>query len=385
MIDVDELLERTQRVASEVIAPKAGETDAKGDWPEAGIRAILEAGMGGLVVPSECGGLDQGLATLVHVCEIVGSACASTSLCIGMHYVASAVLAAKRSRTIDEEFLRPIANGRHITTLALSEPGTGAHFYWPQARLTAKDDSSWKLDGRKAFVTNAGAADSYVVSVQEGGGTESIGRFSCVVVPAASRGIEVGDPWTGFGMRGNNSRALLLESVEIPHDYLLGSEGDQIWYVFHVVAPYFLAAMAGTYLGIAEAALVTARDHLKEREFDHSGRRLSDEPVLQHRLGTLWARLQATRRLAYWAAHEFDSGGENALPAILSSKAEVAECAVTLVNEAMTLCGGRAYAADSTLLRLLRDARAAHIMAPTTDILRTWVGRALLGQPLLAE
>ena len=67
----------------------------------------------------------------------------------------------------------------------------------------------------------------------------------------------------------------------------------------------------------------------------------------------------------------------------LRAKAEVADCVVTVANEAMTLCGGAAYRDDARLARILRDARAAHVMAPTTDVLRTWAGRALLGQPLL--
>jgi alkylation response protein AidB-like acyl-CoA dehydrogenase len=68
---------------------------------------------------------------------------------------------------------------------------------------------------------------------------------------------------------------------------------------------------------------------------------------------------------------------------LCSAKAEVAECAVEVVNEAMTLLGGKGYAAESLVHRLLRDARAAHVMAPTTDLLRTWTGRALLDVPLL--
>jgi alkylation response protein AidB-like acyl-CoA dehydrogenase len=71
--------------------------------------------------------------------------------------------------------------------------------------------------------------------------------------------------------------------------------------------------------------------------------------------------------------------------ALLSAKAEVAECAVAVSNEAMTLAGGIGYGENARIARCLRDARAAHVMAPTTDILRTWTGRAVLGQPLLAE
>ncbi len=69
----------------------------------------------------------------------------------------------------------------------------------------------------------------------------------------------------------------------------------------------------------------------------------------------------------------------------MAAKVEVADCVVSIVNEAMTLCGGIGYRNGSKLHRLLRDARAAHLMSPTTDILRVRIGRALLGQPLLSD
>lgn len=78
-------------------------------------------------------------------------------------------------------------------------------------------------------------------------------------------------------------------------------------------------------------------------------------------------------------------GADDALPSVRAAKAEVADCAVTLINESMTLCGGIGYRDSGLLERLLHDAHAAHIMAPTTDTLRTWIGRAILDRPLLGD
>ena len=95
--------------------------------------------------------------------------------------------------------------------------------------------------------------------------------------------------------------------------------------------------------------------------------------------------VEKTRQLVYYAARSFDAGEPDALIALMSAKAEVADCVVNVVNEAMTLVGGIAYRDGSKLHRFLRDARASHLMSPTTDVLRVWIGRALLGQPLLAD
>jgi alkylation response protein AidB-like acyl-CoA dehydrogenase len=241
------------------------------------------------------------------------------------------------------------------------------------------------LNGHKTLSTNSGHTHSYVVSTLAADPEAPANMFSCVVVEAGAEGIRLGPEFDGLGMRGNSSRDLIFENVVLPPHSLLGEEGDQIWYIFHIVAPYFLVAMAGTYLGIAGRAVQIAREHLAGRVYTHSGRSLGQEPVLQHRLGCLWAEVERVRHFTYWAAEEAERGGPQALPALCSAKAEVGDCAVRVTNEALTLCGGREYRNGGMLSRLMRDARAAHVMAPTTDILRTWTGKALLDLPLLVD
>lgn len=348
------------------------------------MRALQDAELGGLVVPEHAGGLGLGLSALVQVCEVLGRECASAALCFGMHCVASAVIAAKATDEQAEAYLGPIVRGEHLTTLALSEPGTGSHFWLPQTSLELSG-SEFVVRGRKTFVTSGRHADSYVISAVAAGADAPPGEFSCLVVPGDSPGLVWGEPWQGIGMRGNSSTSVTLDGVRLPAQSLLGEEGDQIWFVFHVIAPYFLAAMAGTYLGLAAAAFDEARLHLVERRYSHDGSRLSQNPVLQHRIGVLWAQVERTRQLLRHAAAEGEAGRPEAIPALCSAKAEVAECATSVVNEAMTLVGGIGYREGGGLERRLRDARAAHVMSPTTDLLRMWVGRVLLGENLLGD
>lgn len=364
------------------VRTNATRTDEEARWPEENMRALQSAGLAGLVVPTAHGGHGHGLVALAQVCEALGRECASTAISFGMHCVGTAVIASKATPYQARAYLEPIAAGDHLTTLALSEPGSGAHFYYPSVSLAATAQG-YRASGEKVFVTNGGRADSYVVSTVAAAPDAPPGHFSCVLVARDAPGVSWGAPWAGLGMRGNSSTSMELRDVAIARDALLGAEGDQIWFVFEVVAPFFLMSMSGTYLGVATAALEEARKHLERRSYRHSGSSLAEVTVLQHRLGTLWAKVERTRRLVYWAAAEGDLRGPEALPAVCSAKAEVADCVVDVANEAMTLCGGMAYRDDAKLARLLRDARAAHVMAPTTDILRTWAGRALLGQPLL--
>lgn len=373
---------QTERIVESRISPCAEQVDRDCLWPRHAMEALAAEGLLGLQVPQALGGHGQGLVALSTLTEMIGKACPSSALCFGMHCVGTAVIAAKATRFHQDEYLRPIAEGEHITSLALSETGTGAHFYLPETSLRASG-SDFILNGTKQFVTNGGQAHSYVVSTVAAGDDTEVGDFSCLVVDHDTSGMEWLGPWQGFGMRGNSSRGVRFSEARVPQVNLLGEKGDQVWFVFEVVAPYFLMAMAGTYLGIAQSALDAASEHLRSRRYSHSDEALADAVTLQRRFAEMWIAVEKTRSLVHEAATRGDLGHPDALPFILACKADAGETAVRLANEAMTICGGMAYGENSRVGQMLRDARASHVMAPTTDMLMDWTGRALLGQPLL--
>lgn len=383
--EVEEALRLVAPVCEDVLAPNAATTDRAAQWPGEALARLRAAGLGGLVVPRTFGGMGLGLYALARVCERLGRDCASTALCYGMHCVGAAVIAAKSTPAHEERFLRAIAGGQHLTTLSLSEAGTGAQFYLPETRVTREAHGGWRIDGEKSFVTNGGHADSYVISAVHADEQAPAGHFSCAVLPADTPGIGWGGPWDGIGMRGNSSRTMRLDGVRLTPELMLGEEGDQIWYVFHVIAPFFLVAMAGTYLGIAAAALEEARSHLSGRRVAQTGRGLAELAVIQSQFGELWIRVERARALVSLAALAGDAADPAAVSAIMASKVEAAAAAVDVANDAMTLVGGIGYRGSSTLHRLLRDARAGHVMSPTTNLLRLWIGRIQLGQPILGD
>lgn len=384
-MDINALVNIADQIGIDVASKEALTADQDGTWVKKTIAALKDTKLTALAVPKAQGGLGHGLFAIVKVCENLGRHYSSAGLCFGMHCVGTAVIAAKATKWQQQAYLEPIAEGKHLTTLAVSETGTGAHFYFPQTQLIAVTTDDFIINGTKSFVTNGSFADSYVVSTI--GATEDAehDQFSCTLVDHNLPGIEWGEEWDGLGMRGNSSRSLHLNDVHISGKHILGEKGDQLWYVFNIIAPYFLMAMAGTYLGIAEAALTEGKSALAKRTYAHSGGSLAQVSLLQHRLGSLWATVERTRRLIYHAAQSGDQGDPGALLSILSAKAEVGNCCVNVVNEVMTLTGGLGYQNNSYLGMLLRDARASHVMSPTTDMLYTWIGRALLDQPILSD
>jgi len=369
-------------VSREALAPMAERVDSEAAWPEDAMRAIADAGLLGLHLPQRLGGLEQGLSALAVVAEELGRGCSSAAMCFGMHSVAAKVLTVKATAHQEEKFLRPIAEGRHVCSLALSEPGTGTFFFLPRVQVRAEADA-FVVDGEKSFVTSGGHADSYVVSAVPPGEELDPGAFTCLAIEGDAPGLEWGAAWNGFGMRGNSSRNVRLNGVRVPQENLLGAEGDQIWYVFEVVAPYFVIAMSSVYLGIAHAALDLAIENVKTRRHVHTGDAIGDAPVLWHDIARAWTEIEATRQLVRSAARLADAGDPGAPLALFAAKAKVATMVNEVTETALILSGGRGYAENSHVSRLHRDARAANLMAPTTHLLNTWLGRSLLGMPLL--
>jgi isovaleryl-CoA dehydrogenase len=372
-----------RQVVEAHVAPRAAEVDAQCLWPSHSMKAFAEAGLLGLQVPVSLGGHGQGLLALTAITELIARACPSSALCFGMHCVGTAVIAAKATDYHRDRYLQPIAQGRHITTLSLSESGSGTHFYLPATRLTEQDEC-FVVEGEKQFITNGSRADSYVTSVAPAASEDAqSGDFSCLIIDGSTPGLNWQQPWAGFGMRGNSSRGVKMQGARVPKLNLLGERGDQLWYVFEVIAPFFLMAMAGTYLGIAHAAVEATGMHLRSRRYAHTGEALADLDMLQTRYAGMWLALEKTRGMVREAAVRGDAAHPEALPFILAAKADAGETAVQLANEAMTMCGGVAYRENSRVSQMLRDARASHVMAPTTDLLKLWLGRSLLGAPLL--
>lgn len=381
-VALSDLMASASDIADRILARRADEIDQDARWPEEGMRALAEAGLFGLHVPERLGGHGQGLYALSKITEILSRACSSTAMCFAMHCVGTAVIAAKATPDQEERFLQPIAQGQHVTTLALSEPGTGSHLYLPRTTFQLEGDG-FAVAGKKSFITNGGHADSYVVSAAAPGSELDPGTFTCLLVEARSPGLDWGPPWSGMGMRGNSSRSAMLHRVHVPKANLLGQEGDHIWYVFEVVAPFFLTAMAGVYIGIGQAALDLAVAHIRGHKFSHTTARLAENPAIVEQVAEMWTALERAKRLLHHAARLGDANSPDAANALFASKIDVADAAVALTNSAMMLVGGRGYQAGGQLSRLLRDAQAAHVMSPTTHLLKSWLGRSVLGLPPL--
>ncbi|HEY0826788.1 MAG TPA: acyl-CoA dehydrogenase family protein [Bacilli bacterium] len=371
------ILQSAAKVTREVIAPLAAEIDAQRRFPQEAFQKLGEAGLLGLLVSKEHGGLGGTLEDLTAVTELIAQACGSTAMCYLMHCCGTAVIASKATADQQERYLRPIAEGQKIGTLAFSETGTGAHFYMPEIKAK-KEDNHYVLNGRKCFVTNGDKADFLVVLTNAS--TPGLG-LDMFIVDRDAKGLTFEGTWEGIGLSGNNSIAMELNHAHIRADQLVGAEGDGLGLIFQVVAPTFILGVAGVNNGLAKGAYTAALEHAKTRKHA-DGRALAEIQAIQFYLSEMYGLVEASSLFTRSAAAGAVQGQEGAILNVMQSKILASESVNKVTNLAMQVCGGQGYLRSMPVERYLRDARAGSVMGPTTEVLKEWVGKSVAGLPL---
>jgi len=296
-----------------------------------------------------------------------------------MHVCACQVIAAAPF-TRRDEILREIAAGRHLSTLAFSERGSRSHFWAPVSQVAVKGEHH-RLTALKSWVTSAGRADSYVVSTRSASAKE-ITDSSLYLVSRDVPGMEVAGTWNGLGLRGNASAPMCLEDVSVGVSDRLGADGEGFRLMMEAVLPWFQIGSAAVSVGIARAATEATRRHLLAAKLEHQGQPLASLPNLRARLAQMQIAVDTQVSFLDHAAQQMENPGPNTLRTILESKAAAAEAALQVTDLAMRTCGGAAFSKQVSVERNFRDARAGAVMAPTTDVLHEFIGRALLEMPL---
>ena len=356
-----------------VAASHAAEVD-RGNFPSAALRALAEHGLLGLVSAAEVGGKGESLAAAAHVVERLARECGSTAMVLTMHYCATAVI----EKFGPTDVRQAIAAGEHLSTLAFSEPGSRSMF-WVSASTATASGGHVRLTGKKSFVTSARHADSYVWSSKPGAGG---GLSTLWLVPRATPGLRIDAGFDGLGLRGNDSSPVTAEDAQLPESARMGEDGGGFDQMIGLVLPWFDVLSAAVSCGLMEAAVERTAKHAGATRFEHAGSSIAELPTARAFVAKMRIRTDQCKLLNADTIAAIAAGRPDATLRVLETKAAAGEAATEVTDLAMRVCGGAAFRKDLAIERVFRDARAALVMAPTTDALYDFLGKAVCGLPV---
>jgi alkylation response protein AidB-like acyl-CoA dehydrogenase len=372
---------KAREIADRVLAPAARQNDKEGRFSTEAVGALGRAGFLGLTLPTEFGGTGLGPRTFAAVTAILAEADASVAMVYLMHICAAAAITAARASTTVTQILKEIASGGHLSTLAFSEPGSRSHFWAPVSRAR-RNGTGVRITAKKSWVTSAGCAQSYVVSslAPEGAGpTDS----TLYLVPAGVRGLSVEGSWDGLGLRANASAPMMLDDCEVPYELHLTNDGAGFKAMLEVVLPQFNLGAAAVALGLCRAVVAATATHLKSARFEHLGQSLGESlPTLRAQLAIMQIDTDGLSARVDDLVDHLERPRDTTLLRVLETKAAAGDIAIGVTSTAMRVCGGAAFSKRMIIERLFRDAHAGAVMAPTGDVLREFIARAVLGMPL---
>jgi alkylation response protein AidB-like acyl-CoA dehydrogenase len=363
-----------EQICTETIAPAAPSVDRDATFPEKSLAALKAGGLLGAMSAPAVGGLGLGVPGAAAIVGRVAQECASTAMVLCMHYCGAAVLEAHAS----EPVRRAASSGEHLSTLAFSEAGSRSHFWAPVG--TAKSDGDTVvLNAQKSWVTSASRATAYVWSSRP---LEAEGASTLWLVPAAASGIAIQGPFEGLGLRGNDSSPVQAKDVRIPATAMLGENGKGFDIMMGIVLPVFNVLNAACSVGLMEAAVRRTAEHASGIRHSDTGASLADLPTIRNYIARMRVKTDMARTLLDDTIAAIGANRGDVMLRVLECKAASGETAAEVLDLAMRVCGGAAFRKDVAVERYFRDARAAGVMAPTTDVLYDFIGKAVCGLPL---
>ncbi len=362
--------------ATAKIAPIAAEIDRTGAFPEATVKEMGSLGFLGLNVPEEFGGVGADVTSYALVVEEISRVCGSHGLTVAAHNSLGCwPIAALGTQAQKEKFLPPATGGQSLLSFGLTESGAGSDA--GGTRTTAvRDGDHWVLNGSKMWITNSHYADALIITAKtdmEAKGSRGISAF---IVPTDTPGFTVEKKEDKLGMRASDTAPLTLEDVRVPHEYLLGEEGEGFKY-FMMTLDGGRISIAAVALGLAVGAYDTALAYSQERE--QFGKPIAKFQAIEHMLADMATQIQASRLLTYESCRLKDAGEPYGHLSAMA-KLHASETAMFVTDRAIQILGGYGYTTEYPVERMYRDAKLCTIGEGTSEVLRMVIGRHQLNQ-----
>lgn len=374
LTEEQELLRKTVRdFAENEIGPKAAEMDEKEDYDWSLWDKMAEMGLTGIVFPEKYGGAEMDYISYALATEELARVDASSSVVIAAHTsLCSWPIYAFGNEEQKQKFLVPLAEGKKLGALGLTEPSAGSDA--GAVKLSAvPDGNDYILNGTKTFITNGGKGDIYVVIVSTDKTKKHRGT-AAFVVEKDTPGFTFGKKEHKLGIRASYTYELIFENCRVPKENMLGSDGEGFKIAMATLdgGRISIAAQA---VGIAQGAYEQALAYSKIRE--QFGRPISANQGIQWMLADMHTRIEAARLLTLHSAYLRDAGQPHTEESAMA-KLYAAECSMWVTVKAVQIFGGYGYSREYPVERMMRDAKITEIYEGTSEVQRIVIANSIL-------
>jgi len=361
--------ELARKIAEEKVRPVAAKYDQTEEYPWEVIKVIAEAGLFGLFIPEQYGGMGVNVLNLCIATEELSRACGGIAVCYAASALGTFPIVLFGNDEQKQKYLPDLASGKKVAAFAVTEPEAGSDA--SAIKTTAKKEGDhYVLNGLKHFITNGGDAETYVVIAMTDK-TKGARGASAFIVEKGMKGFTFGKKEDKFGIRASSTRELIFTDCKVPAKNLLYKEGTGFivtMRTFDMSRP----GVAAQALGIAQGALDLAVKYSKERH--QFGKPISSFQGIQWMIADAATEIEAARALIYSTARMVDAGKGSVSKESAMAKMYASDVAMKVSVDALQIFGGYGYMKDYPIEKFVRDAKITQIYEGTNQIQRNIIG-----------
>jgi butyryl-CoA dehydrogenase len=368
-----EIIELTRKIAKEKILPVRAELDETETFPWDIMNILAEAGLFGIYIPEQYGGLDFGNYENCLAVEELSRYCIGVSVSFAASGLGCYPILLYGSEEQKKKHLPLIASGKKLAAFGITESSAGSDA--ASIRMTAaKKGNEYVLNGVKQWITNGGEAEIYsvIAITNKSKGPRGASAF---IVEKDTPGFTFGKKEKKLGIRASATRELVFEDCRIPEENLIAKEGMG----FIVAMKTFdqtRPGIAAQGVGLAQGALDAAIEYARERET--FGKPIISHQAVQHMLADMATQIEAARALMYLSAKSADARSKDLPKVSAMSKLFSTDVAMKVTTDVVQIFGGYGYMRDYPVEKMMRDAKILQIYEGTNQIQRNVIGQHLI-------
>ena len=372
--DQEMIRDLARKIADEKVLPVRQELDEKEEFPWEMMKVLAEAGLFGVAVPEEYGGVGGGVLETCVAVEELSRVCMGVAVSYAASGLGSNPILLYGSPEQKKKYLPDIAKGKRLAAFGLTEPDAGSDA--GAIRTTAtRDGDHYVLNGIKQWITNGGEAEVYsiIAMTDRSKGPRGATAF---IVEKGTPGFGFGKKEKKLGIRASATRELVFQDCRVPRENVIGKEGMG----FIITMRTFDKTRPGVGaqgVGLAQGALDAAVRYARERE--QFGKKIISFQAVQHLLADMATQVEAARALVYSVARYIDQDPNPREVSKVSGMAKVfaSDVAMKVTVDAVQVFGGYGYMRDYPVEKMMRDAKILQIYEGTNQIQRNVIGLEL--------